>query len=311
MSTTIPNIPDNCYYDGTAIPTNTVQSMSPEPEPTITLQEKTIPITENGQSIITPDYGYDGLSQVTVNTLVPSHTAVLQSKSQTITSNTTTTITPDQGYDGLSSVSVTTQVPQPVLKANQNFTALFNNQTYEITPDTGYDAMQKVTVNTNIQLNLQSKTKTISSNTTTTITPDSGYNGLSQVTITTQVPQQSTPVATKIAYKQLVGYSDKIPFSSFHKGVLGTGPIDSAIKISYTKTECLIQSFSDRSIDHEFTTAWYYNLPSDTINNGIYGFALYDSSNNEIFSSGCYTDELRFYLSFPQTLITLSGLPQQ
>ena len=234
MSTTIPNIPDNCYYDGTAIPTNTVQSMSPEPEPTITLQEKTIPITENGQSIITPDDGYDGLSQVTVNTLVPSHTAVLQSKSQTITSNTTTTITPDQGYDGLSSVSVTTQVPQ-----------------------------------------------------------------------------QSTPVATKIAYKQLAGYSDKIPFSSFHKGVLGTGPIDSAIKISYTETEYLIQSFSDRSIDHEFTTAWYYNLPSDTINNGIYGFALYDSSNNEIFSSGCYSDELRFYLNFPQTLITLSGLPQQ
>ena len=74
MSTTIPNIPDNCYYDGTAIPTNTVQSMSPEPEPQITLQ----------------------------------------SKSETIQTNTTTTITPDDGYVGLSSVSITTQVPQTV-----------------------------------------------------------------------------------------------------------------------------------------------------------------------------------------------------
>ena len=73
MSIIIPNIPDNCYYDGTAIPTNTIQSMSPEPgpEPSINLQEK----------------------------------------SETISTNTTTTITPDEGYDGLSSVSITTQVP--------------------------------------------------------------------------------------------------------------------------------------------------------------------------------------------------------
>ena len=68
--TSIPSLVDSIYYDGNTIPT--IQPMSPEPEPIITLQEKTIPITENGETQVTPDEGYDGLSLVKINTLVPS-----------------------------------------------------------------------------------------------------------------------------------------------------------------------------------------------------------------------------------------------
>lgn len=72
-----------------------------------TYQSKTVSPTTSSQTV-TPDSGYDALSQVTVNAMN------LQSKSQTVTpsanwSESTTSsvsITPDSGYDGLSSVSV-------------------------------------------------------------------------------------------------------------------------------------------------------------------------------------------------------------
>lgn len=66
-------------------------------------QEKEVDITQNGTTTLSPDTGYQGISQATINTNV---TPNLQDKSETITQNGTTTITKDQGYDGLNNVSV-------------------------------------------------------------------------------------------------------------------------------------------------------------------------------------------------------------
>lgn len=74
------------------------------------LQSKDVSITENGETTVTADSGYDGLSEVDIETNVQPD---LESKSVTITENTTTTITPTSGKDGISSVSVTTNVPAP------------------------------------------------------------------------------------------------------------------------------------------------------------------------------------------------------
>lgn len=75
--------------------------------PAPVLQDKEVEITENGETTITADSGYDGLRSVDVDTNVQPD---LETKSITITENTITTITPTSGKDGLSSVEITTDV---------------------------------------------------------------------------------------------------------------------------------------------------------------------------------------------------------
>lgn len=76
-----------------------------------TLQEKSVTITQNGETTITADTGYDGLSEVGLNVTVPAPQPSLQDKQVSVTSNTTTTIQADSQYDGLGTVEVTTNVP--------------------------------------------------------------------------------------------------------------------------------------------------------------------------------------------------------
>lgn len=93
------------------------------------------------------------------------------------------------------------------LPANKNFSNLANtidtvktqlnlqtksstistNGTTTISKDNDYDGMSSVSVTTNIQPTLQSKTNSSTANGTMTVSPDNGYNGLSSVTVTTNV----------------------------------------------------------------------------------------------------------------------------
>lgn len=87
------------YINNITLKTNVVPSS----------QTKTMTITENTTTTITPDNNIPYLDSVIVNTnVIPSS----QTKTVTITQNGTTTITPDNNINYLDSVIVNTNVPQ-------------------------------------------------------------------------------------------------------------------------------------------------------------------------------------------------------
>lgn len=74
-----------------------------------TYQEKTVTITQNGQTTLTPDTGYDAMDQVEITVNVPIKQ--LQSKTVSVTSNGNVSLLPDTGYDGFNEVNLQVNVP--------------------------------------------------------------------------------------------------------------------------------------------------------------------------------------------------------
>lgn len=104
-------------------------------------QEKTVEITANGTTVITPDAGY-ALSKVTANVSIPSDKKPEQTKTVEITENGTVNVTPDSGKV-LSGVTVNVAVPETVPNLQEK-TATENGT---VVPDSGYDGLSKVIVN--------------------------------------------------------------------------------------------------------------------------------------------------------------------
>ena len=133
------------------------------PVPEINNQEKSITITENGQTDITPDTNYTGLSKVGINVNVDTQSYYdngysqgktdgkvegieeQKSKLTDITINSNGSYSREDGYD-----SVTVDVPIPVINNQEkNITITQNGQT-DITPDTNYTGLSKVGVVVNV-----------------------------------------------------------------------------------------------------------------------------------------------------------------
>ena len=104
-------------------------------------QTKVITINENGQTVITPDSGYDAMDGVQVTTLVPEKQ--LQTKTYNFTQNTNIQLLPDSGYDGFDTVTLNINVPGSTIN-NQDKT-ITQNGSY--TADQGYTGLGTVTVN--------------------------------------------------------------------------------------------------------------------------------------------------------------------
>lgn len=75
------------------------------------MQEKSVEITENGTTVVTPDTGYGGMSKVSISTNVPMP-AIQDVKRITVTSNEgVTKVLPDDGYEAIQAVLVFADIP--------------------------------------------------------------------------------------------------------------------------------------------------------------------------------------------------------
>lgn len=92
-------------------------------------QTKVITINENGQTVITPDSGYDAMDGVQVTTLVPEKQ--LQTKTYNFTQNTNIQLLPDTGYDGFNQVNLEINVPSGGTDTMNLFIQTTEPSTYE------------------------------------------------------------------------------------------------------------------------------------------------------------------------------------
>lgn len=110
-------------------------------------QEKSVTITKNGQTSVTPDDGKT-LSKVDVTVAVPSDAKPEQTKTAHITANGTTKVLPDSGKV-LSEVDVYVAVPSDAKAEEEKTVSITENGTTEITPTSG-KVLSKATVNVNV-----------------------------------------------------------------------------------------------------------------------------------------------------------------
>lgn len=110
--------------------------------------EKTVNITENKETVITPTPDNAGIARVVVTTNVPQPT-LEENKTQTISSNSVVEVTPSAGNDGMKKATITVNVPEKKIEANKTQSIVTNGETV-ITPTAGNDGMAKVTVNVNV-----------------------------------------------------------------------------------------------------------------------------------------------------------------
>lgn len=210
------------------------------PCPEVNLTTADVEYTENGEYTVTPEEGYDGLSQVDITVNIDTQSiadeayaegeaaGIVTGKAQGVAEQkaklTSTTITQNgtsTREDGWNSVTVNVQ---PTLQAK---TATPTTSQQVITADSGNDGLSQVTVNAvtsaidanitagNIKKDvsilgvtgtyedtpdLETKSVTYTANDTYTITPTAGKDGMSSVEVTVNVAGSNCPDWSSIGW---------------------------------------------------------------------------------------------------------------
>lgn len=164
-----------------------IQNLSSDcpPCPEVNLTTADVEYTENGEYTVTPEEGYDGLTQVDITVNIPSD---VRNQDKLVTPTTSyQTITADSGYSGIGTVDVL-----PVTSSiDANITAGNIKKDVSILGVTGsYDP----------QPDLETKTVTYTTNDTYTITPTAGKDGMSSVEVTVNVTGSNCPDWSSIGW---------------------------------------------------------------------------------------------------------------
>ena len=162
------------------------------------LQSKRVSASTSGVTVVTPDSGYDGLSEVRVNMILRQAKTATPGASQQV-------ISPDSGYQGLSQVTV---------EGDADLVSANIKSGVEIFGVAGSYAPASV--------NLQSKSVSPSTS-AQTVTPDTGYDGLSQVEVAAARLQTLTGsnAITPTTQDQIVTKTSSSYYGLFSVKVLG------------------------------------------------------------------------------------------
>ena len=165
----------------------------------ITLQKKSVTISKNGVSTITPDSEYDALSSVRVTTDVHP-TPKLQNIVKTYVENGNYRLAPGDTYDGIGNVEITIAVPEKEITLQDKNIAISENGDYNVSKDSSFDGMNNVSISVNVPEKIyktQEKTDNIVSNGDYRYTPDASYDGLSSVNVHVEVPEKKIILQNK------------------------------------------------------------------------------------------------------------------
>ena len=165
----------------------------------ISLQKKSVTITKNGVSTITPDPSYDALSSVKVTTDIHP-TPKLQNIVKTYVENGHYTMAPGATYDGIGNVSITISVPEKVINLQDKTISITENGHYSVAKDSSFDGIDTVSISVNVPekiLTLQDKNENIVSNGDYRYTADASYDGLKSVNVHVEVPEKKIILQNK------------------------------------------------------------------------------------------------------------------
>ena len=165
----------------------------------ISLQKKSVTISKNGISTITPDSGYDALSSVKVTTDIHP-TPKLQNIVKTYVENGNYRLAPGETYDGIGNVEITIAVPERVFKTQDKNIEISENGHYNVAKDSSVDGMTNVSISVHVPekiINLQDKNENIVSNGDYRYTPDASYDGLKSVNVHVEVPEKKIILQNK------------------------------------------------------------------------------------------------------------------
>jgi surface protein len=106
-------------------------------------QEKEVLITSNGDTIVTPDEGFNGLTEVNISVEVPIPEPDLRQLNLSVTENGSYEYDTPDNIDGYNKVNLTVTVPEPIFETETLSVELKENGTYNYTPTTdGYSSVE-------------------------------------------------------------------------------------------------------------------------------------------------------------------------